>query len=293
MKISYNWLKNYINTDLEPENMSQLLTDCGLEVEGMEKIESIKGGLKGIIIGKVLTCIKHPAADKLSITTVDIGAAEPLNIVCGASNVAAGQTVPVATIGATMYSNNESFTIKKTKLRGEPSEGMICAEDELGLGNSHDGIMVLDNDIPAGTPAREYFQISEDIVFEIGLTPNRSDATSHIGVARDVKAVLNRYEFEKEDALEYSLILPDVSSFAIDNTDRPIEVEIMDPQACRRYMGLTLTGITVKESPEWLKNYITAVGLRPINNIVDISNFVLMETGQPLHIFDALSLIHI
>lgn len=287
MKISYNWLKNYINTDLEPENMSQLLTDCGLEVEGMEKIESIKGGLKGIIIGKVLTCIKHPAADKLSITTVDIGAAEPLNIVCGASNVAAGQTVPVATIGATMYSNNESFTIKKTKLRGEPSEGMICAEDELGLGNSHDGIMVLDNDIPAGTPAREYFQISEDIVFEIGLTPNRSDATSHIGVARDVKAVLNRYEFEKEDALEYSLILPDVSSFAIDNTDRPIEVEIMDPQACRRYMGLTLTGITVKESPEWLKNYITAVGLRPINNIVDISNFVLMETGQPLHIFDA------
>lgn len=287
MKISYNWLKNYINTELEAENMSQLLTDCGLEVEGMETIESIKGGLKGIVIGKVLTCVKHPAADKLSITTVNIGTAEPLNIVCGASNVAAGQTVPVATIGATMYFTDEPFTIKKTKLRGEPSEGMICAEDELGLGNSHDGIMVLDNDIPAGTPAREYFQISEDVVFEIGLTPNRSDATSHIGVARDVKAVLNRYEFEQEDALEYSLILPDVSSFAIDNTDLPIEVEIKDPQACRRYMGVTLSGITVAESPEWLKNYLTAIGLRPINNIVDISNFVLMETGQPLHIFDA------
>lgn len=287
MKISYNWLKNYINTDLEPEKMSELLTDCGLEVEGLEKVESVKGGLNGIVIGKVLTCEKHPDADKLSVTTVDVGQGEPLNIVCGAPNVAAGQTVPVATIGAVMYSGDESFTIKKTKLRGVPSEGMICAEDELGLGKSHDGILVLDDDIAIGTPAKEYFDIKEDHIFEIGLTPNRSDATGHIGCARDVKAVLNRYAFEQENGTEAELIIPDVSAFKAENNSRPIEIEINDENACRRYVGVTVSNVEVKESPEWMQNYLNAVGIRPINNLVDISNFVMMETGQPLHFFDA------
>ncbi len=286
MKISYNWLKNYINTDLEPEKMSELLTDCGLEVEGLKKSESIKGGLKGIVIGKVLTCEKHPDADKLSVTTVDVGGEEPLKIVCGAPNVAAGQMVPVAVVGAEMYSGDDSFTIKKTKLRGVPSEGMICAEDELGLGASHDGIMVLDNDVTVGTPAKEYFNITEDHIFEIGLTPNRSDATSHIGVARDVKAVLDRYAFEQKNGKKTELIIPDLSAFKSDNNSRPVEIEIKNDIACRRYVGVTISNIEVKESPEWLQNYLNAVGVRPINNLVDISNFVMMETGQPLHFFD-------
>jgi len=286
MKISYNWLKNYINTDLEPEKMSQLLTDCGLEVEGLEKVESVQGGLQGIVIGKVLTCEQHPNADKLSVTTVDVGMEEPLHIVCGAPNVAAGQTVPVATVGAVMYFGDEPFAIKKTKLRGEPSEGMICAEDELGLGTSHAGIMVLDDDIPAGTPAKDYFNIQEDYLFEIGLTPNRSDATSHIGVARDIKAVLNRYAFEN-NGHKVGLSIPDVSAFGADNNNRPVEIIIEDELACRRYTGVTVSNVKVEESPEWLKNYLNTVGLRPINNLVDISNFVMMETGQPLHFFDA------
>ncbi len=286
MKISYNWLKNYINTDLEPEKMSELLTDCGLEVEGLEKTESVKGGLEGIVIGKILSCEKHPNADKLSVTTVDVGADQPVQIVCGAPNVASGQTVPVATIGAVLYSGDTSFAIKKSKLRGVASEGMICAEDELGLGTSHDGIMVLDDGIDAGTPAKQCFDIKEDYIFEIGLTPNRSDATSHIGVARDVKAVLDRYAFEnnQEDA---ALLIPDISTFAADNNDLPVDIFIEDENACRRYVGITVSDISVEESPQWMKDYLNAVGLRPINNLVDISNFVMMETGQPLHFFDA------
>jgi len=284
MKISYNWLKTYLNINITAERAGELLTDCGLEVEGIEKIESVKGGLQGIVIGEVKTCIKHPDADKLSITTVDIGAEELLHIVCGAPNVAAGQKVPVATIGTVLYNGNESFTIKKSKIRGELSEGMICAEDELGLGNSHAGIMVLDSSVTIGTPARDYFNIEDDYMLEIGLTPNRSDATSHIGVARDLAAVINNLagNFSKV-VLNY----PNVEDFKIDNHSLPIEVVVEDTLACPRYTGITLSGIEVKESPDWLKNKLKTIGLRPINNIVDITNFVLFETGQPLHAFDA------
>ncbi|MBI9033154.1 MAG: phenylalanine--tRNA ligase subunit beta [Bacteroidales bacterium] len=283
MKISYNWLKEYIQINHDPEVLSRLLTDCGLEVEGLEKVESVKGGLAGIVIGEVLTCAKHPNADKLSVTTVNVGGENPLHIVCGAPNVAAGQKVAVATIGAVMYSGDESFKIKKGKIRGELSEGMICAEDELGLGASHDGIMVLATDAVAGTPAKEYFDLQEDYVFEIGLTPNRSDATSHIGVARDVKAVLNNLKKEKD----YELVLPSVEGFKVDNHSFPIEIDVQDEKACPRYTGLTMRGLEVKESPEWMRNRLNAIGVRPINNLVDISNYVLFETGQPLHIFDA------
>ncbi|MDY0284924.1 MAG: phenylalanine--tRNA ligase subunit beta [Bacteroidales bacterium] len=287
MKIAYNWLKEYIKTSLSPEKMSEVLTNCGLEVEKIEKVETVKGGLAGIVIGKVLTCAAHPDADKLYVTTVDIGTGNPLQIVCGAPNVAAGQTVPVATMGAVMHFGDEPFTIKKTKLRGVVSEGMICAEDELGLGTSHAGIMVLDDTLAAGTPAKDYFNSKEDYVFEIGLTPNRSDATSHIGVARDVCAVLNRFEYEQTKTVTSRLHLPDVSTFMAQNNTRPIAIEIKNPEACKRYMGLTISNISVKESPEWMKDRLNSIGLRPINNLVDISNFVLMETGQPLHFFDA------
>ncbi|PID93866.1 MAG: phenylalanine--tRNA ligase subunit beta [Bacteroidetes bacterium] len=287
MKISYSWLKNYISTHIPAEKMAELLTDCGLEVEKLEKTASVKGGLKGIVIGEVLTCEKHPNADKLSVTTVDIGEEEPLHIVCGAPNVAAGQKVPVATLGTVMYAGEDFFVIKKTKLRGVPSEGMICAEDELGLGSSHEGIMVLDKAIPVGTKAHEYFDIREDEVFEIGLTPNRADATSHIGVARDIKAVLNRQTFEQEDTMPQVLTIPDVSSFRPDNATRPFTIHIKDEKACRRYTGVSLSNVEVKPSPKWMQEYLKAVGIRPVNNLVDIGNFVMMETGQPLHIFDA------
>jgi len=282
MKLSYNWLKNYIDLDIEPNKLSELLTDGGLEVEGMEKIESIKGGLRGIIIGEVMTCEKHLNADKLSVTTVNIGNDNMLPIVCGAPNVAKGQKVLVATVGTTLYDGDDSFSIKKSKIRGEVSEGMICAQDEVGLGNSHDGIMVLNEQAEPGTLASDFFEIETDYIYEIGLTPNRADATSHIGSARDLVAVLNRFYPENN----YSLKIPDISDFKVDNHNLPFELKVESADDCPRYTGLTLSNIKVKESPEWMQNRLKAVGLRPINNIVDITNFVLMETGQPLHAFD-------
>jgi phenylalanyl-tRNA synthetase beta chain len=287
MKVSYNWLKQYLDFDLSPEALSELLTGCGLEVEGLEKWQSVKGGLKGVVIGEVKTCTKHPNADKLSLTTVDIGKGDPLPIVCGAPNVAAGQKVLVATTGTILYSGNESFEIKKINIRGEISEGMICAEDELGLGTSHEGIMVLDPSAKTGMPASEYFEIEDDYVFEIGLTPNRTDAMSHIGVARDVKAVLDNEDYIKDRKSGRKLNLKSIENFKTDNTKLDIDVIVEDTKACPRYMGITLTGIEVKESPAWLKNRLNAIGLRPINNIVDITNYILHETGQPLHAFDA------
>jgi len=283
MKISYSWLKQYIDIDIDPNELSILLTDGGLEVEGLEKVESIKGGLKGIKIGKVLTCEKHENADKLSVTTVDIGTGEPLPIVCGAPNVAAGQNVLVATVGTILYDGDESFKIKKSKIRGEVSEGMICAEDELGLGSSHDGIMVLPNDAKIGEDASNYFNITEDWVYEIGLTPNRADATSHIGCARDLVAVINRFYPENKIQLN----LPDVSDFNIDDKKGlDIEVSIENKEHCKRYSGICISDVKIEESPEWLQTRLKSIGLRPINNVVDITNYVLMETGHPLHAFD-------
>ncbi len=284
MKISNNWLKNYLTLDLHPEKISRILTDIGLEVEGIEQYESLKGGLQGVFIGEVITCEKHPNSDHLSITTVDVGKPEYLHIVCGAQNVAAGQKVPVATIGTILYNGNEPFEIKKSKIRGELSEGMICAEDELGIGTSHDGIMVLDPSVKVGTPAKEFFNLYEDTIYEIGLTPNRSDATSHYGVARDLAAALNNRKEEKGGA---KLLLPDVSAFKTDNHDLPIEVIVESPEACPRYSGVTIKGVKIAPSPEWLQNCLKSIGLRPINNVVDVTNFVLMELGQPLHSFDA------
>lgn len=287
MKISYNWLKDYLDIELKPEALSELLTDCGLEVEGLEKWQSVKGGMEGIVIGQVVSCEKHPDADRLSITTVDTGAGEPLPIVCGAPNVAAGQKVVVATVGTTLYQGEESFVIKKAKLRGQPSEGMICAEDEIGLGTEHDGIIVLNTDAKVGMAAADYFGIEEDTIFEIGLTPNRTDAMSHIGVARDIKAVLDNADFIAGKEIKRPLKQPELNSFKTENTDLDIPVVVENPEACPRYAGVTLSGITVKESPDWMKNRLNAIGLRPINNIVDITNYVLHETGQPLHAFDA------
>ena len=287
MKISYNWLKLYLDIDLPPDKVSELLTGCGLEVESIDSFQTVKGGLHGVIIGEVLTCVKHPGSDHLSLTTVDIGMETPLSIVCGASNVAAGQKVPVATIGTTLYFDDKPLTLKKTKIRGEVSEGMICAEDELGLGTSHAGIMVLPQETPVGTSAAHFFNIENDMVFTIGLTPNRTDATSHLGVARDLVAVINNYGQDHPVAsARLSLKIPDVANFKVDNNHRHIDVIVENMTGCPRYTGITLTGITVKESPGWLKNKLTAIGLRPINNIVDVTNFILMELGQPLHAFD-------
>ncbi|MEI7594646.1 MAG: phenylalanine--tRNA ligase subunit beta [Bacteroidota bacterium] len=286
MKVSYNWLKQLVKVNLPVEKVSEILTDCGLEVEGIEKFESIPGGLEGFVIGKVVEKEKHPDADKLSLTKVDIGREQLLDIVCGAPNVAAGQTVVVATVGTMIYSENGNFEIKKSKIRGAVSEGMICAEDELNIGKSHDGIMVLSNDIEIGTLAKDYFKIESDFVIEIGLTPNRSDATSHYGVARDLAAAIKSLNFNSSDS-DLDCILPDITSFKVDNTNLPISIEIEDIAACPRYSGLTVSGITVKESPEWLKNRLKAIGQKPINNIVDITNYVLHELGQPLHAFDA------
>lgn len=284
MKISYNWLKEYIKTDLSPDEIGILLTDCGLEVESIEKFETVKGGLKGMVIGEVRSKEKHPDADKLNITTVDIGEIALLSIVCGAANVEAGQKVVVATIGATLYpTTGEPFEIKKAKIRGKESEGMICAEDEIGLGTSHAGIMVLDPSAKIGTPANEYFKIEEDYTFEIGLTPNRADAASHVGVARDLVAILNA----KEVAMSHALTLPDERLFKVDETTSKIEVVVEDNIACPRYSGLSISNISVKDSPDWLKNRLKAIGLRPINNIVDATNYVLHELGQPMHAFDA------
>jgi phenylalanyl-tRNA synthetase beta chain len=286
MKISYHWLKEYINVDLPAETIAGLLTGCGLEVEGIIPFQSVKGGLNGVVIGEVLTCVKHPNSDHLSLTTVNIGKDEPLKIVCGASNIAAGQKVPVAVVGTKLFLKGEELTIREAKIRGEQSFGMICAEDELGIGESHAGIMVLDSTAIPGTPAKEYFHVTEDEVFEIGLTPNRSDATSHIGVARDLATVMNHLATIGQGE-EAKVSKPDVSHFKADNLNRVIEIIVEDTSACPRYSGLTISNVTVKESPEWVKSRLLAIGLRPINNIVDITNYILHETGQPLHAFDA------
>lgn len=282
MKISYNWLKEYLKTDLEPSKVGEILTSIGLEVENMEEWVSVKGGLEGVVTGEVLTCKKHPDADKLSVTTVDIGTSQPLQIVCGAPNVAAGQKVPVATIGTIVFKGNESIEIKKSKIRGELSEGMICAEDELGLGNSHEGIMVLDKSAKNGTLAKDYFKVVRDWVFEIGLTPNRIDGGSHFGAARDLAAYLNLNQNFNE-----KVQLSSVAGFKPDNNDNHYEIIIENSNACPRYTGITISGVTIGESPEWLKNRLRSIGLNPINNVVDITNFVQNEIGQPLHSFDA------
>ncbi len=282
MKISYSWLKDYLKIGLEPQKVAVMLTGIGLEIEGTEEWESVKGGLKGVVIGEVLTCKKHPDADKLSVTTVNIGLNEPLHIVCGAPNVAAGQKVPVATIGTIVFKGDEKLEIKKSKIRGEMSEGMICAEDELGIGTSHEGIMVLDKNAIPGTPASDYFKVVKDFIFEIGLTPNRIDSGSHFGVARDLAAYLNVNAGLKEKAA-----LPSVENFRVDNRDNTCEVIIENTTDCPRYTGITISGVTIGESPDWLKNKLKAIGLNPINNVVDITNFVQHEVGQPLHAFDA------
>jgi phenylalanyl-tRNA synthetase beta chain len=277
MKIALNWLKNYINITQSPEELSETLTNTGLEVEGMEEIETVPGGLKGLVIGEVKNCKKHPNADKLSVTTVDIGEDEPVQIVCGAPNVASGQKVVVATVNSTLYPKpDEPFKIKKSKIRGEVSMGMICAEDEIGMGNSHDGIMALDTDKPNGTPAAEYFNIESDIVYEIGLTPNRADAMGHIGVARDIKAVTGE-----------EVKFPSILDFKVDNQNLPIKVEVENKEACPRYSGLSISDIKVGPSPDWLQNALKSIGLQPINNVVDVTNFVMHELGQPLHAFNA------
>lgn len=280
MKISYNWLKQYLNIDEPAVKISEILTDIGLEVEGMEEFQSIKGGLEGLVVGKVLSKEKHPDADKLSKTTVDIGNNTILPIVCGAPNIEAGQTVIVATVGTTLYDGDKEFQIKKSKIRGEASEGMICAEDEIGMGTSHDGIMVLPNNVSAGTLAKDYFKIENDTIFEIGLTPNRADAASHIGVARDLKAFFSLKQ-------ECSLTWPNIDDFKKESNAFPIGVTVESTDACPRYTGVSISNVSVTESPTWLKNRLKSIGLEPINNIVDITNYVLHEIGQPLHAFDA------
>ena len=283
MKISYNWLKDFLNINLDAERVGEILTDLGLEVEGIENYESIKGGLEGVVVGKVLTCEKHSNADRLKVTTVDLGNGEPVQIVCGAPNVEAGQLVPVATVGTTLHTNDgESFKINKGKIRGEVSMGMICAEDELGLGESHDGIMVLEEGIEPGTPAGDIFELYSDHVFEIGLTPNRADAMSHLGVARDLYAGLLQLEETKK-----KLNTPSVSDFHVDERTYNIKVEVENSKLVPRYCGITITDLKVQDSPSWMQNRLRAIGLSPINNVVDITNYVLHELGQPLHAFDA------
>lgn len=283
MRISYNWLKQFIKIDLAASETADLLTDLGLEVEGVDKYESLKGGLQGVVVGHVLTCEKHPDADKLKITTVDLGDGNaPVQIVCGAPNVAAGQKVPVATIGTKVFDKEgNAFEIKKGKIRGQESHGMICAEDELGLGNNHDGIMVLADDLKPGTPAAKVFEVENDEVFEIGLTPNRADAMSHLGVARDLKAGF------AQKGKNFELITPSVSNFKVDKRTLKIDVSVENEKLAPRYCGVTISGVTVKPSPSWLQNRLKAIGLTPKNNIVDVTNYVLHELGQPLHAFDA------
>lgn len=277
MKLSLNWLRDYIDLPESIDEVAHRLTMSGLEVEGIEHVENIKGGLKGVVIGEVLSCEKHPNADNLSVTKVDIGLEEHKPIVCGAPNVAAGQKVVVATVGTTLYpEGNDGFKIKKAKIRGEVSEGMICAEDELGLGTNHEGIMVLDTKLPNGTPASEYFQLEDEVVFEIGLTPNRADGASHLGAVRDLKALYDR-------AIKW----PDISSFKVDKKSSKIHVSVKDFEGCPRYSGVSISDVAVADSPDWLKRRLLSIGQTPINNVVDITNFVLHETGQPLHGFDA------
>ncbi|MCB0472112.1 MAG: phenylalanine--tRNA ligase subunit beta, partial [Flavobacteriaceae bacterium] len=282
MKISYNWLKQFLKIDLEAEKVAEMLTDLGLEVEGIETFESVKGGLKGVVVGKVLSCVKHPNADRLKLTTVDLGNGEPVQIVCGAPNVAEGQMVPVATVGTTLYAEDgKDFKINKGNIRGEVSYGMICAEDELGLGTSHEGIMILDEKLKVGTPAAEVFNVTSDQVFEIGLTPNRADAMSHYGVARDLRAGL------LQQGMELELNTPSVSDFQVEERTFRIDVDVEVPKQVPRYAGVTLVDVKIEESPEWLQKRLKSIGLTPINNIVDVTNYVLHELGQPLHAFDA------
>jgi phenylalanyl-tRNA synthetase beta chain len=285
MKISYNWLKRYINVNLAPEELASILTSIGLEVEAMEEAEDIPGGLAGVIVGSVIECSKHPDADKLSLTKVDTGQGELLQIVCGAPNVAAGQKVLVATVGTTLtFSNGEEVKIKRSKIRGVESMGMICAEDELGIGDSHDGILVLPDSAVVGTSAKDYLKLESDTVFEIGLTPNRIDAASHMGVARDL------YAYLKYHGYEVSLNFPSESQFnQLEKSNSGVkaaEIELVAPDGAPKYYGLTLDNIKVAPSPEWLQKALRAAGVRPINNVVDITNFILHETGHPLHAFD-------
>jgi len=280
MNISYNWLKEYSDFDLTSNELADVLTSIGLETGSVEEVQSVKGGLEGLVIGKVLTCIDHPDSDHLHITTVDLGNGDPVQIICGASNVAAGQKVVVATIGTKLYSGDKEFTIKRSKIRGEESFGMICAEDEIGIGTSHDGIIVLPDDAVPGTLAKDYYNIQNDFVLEVDITPNRIDAASHYGVARDLEAYLKQHQ------LKGYLRRPSIDAFKVDRKDGGISVTVENTEACPRYSGVTIRNVTVKESPDWMKKRLTAVGLRPINNIVDITNYILYETGQPLHCFD-------
>lgn len=281
MNISYNWLKDYLQFDLSPQETAAALTSIGLETGGVEEIQTIKGGMEGLVIGEVLTCVKHPNSDHLSLTTVNIGnGEEPLKIVCGAPNVAAGQKVVVAIVGTKLYFNDDEITIKRSKIRGEESFGMICAEDEIGIGTSHDGIIVLPDNAVVGTLAKDYYNVKSDFVLEVDITPNRIDAASHYGVARDLTAYL------KQAGKPHKLNKPSVDNFKIDKPQGGIDVVVENTEACPRYSGLTMRGVTVKESPDWLKIKLSLIGLRPINNIVDITNFILHETGHPMHAFD-------
>ena len=287
MNISYKWLKRYIDFELSPKELAAVLTSVGLECDTVEEVESIRGGLRGVVIGKVLTCEDHPDSDHLHITTVDLGGPEPEQIVCGAPNVAAGQTVVVATVGCTLYDGDKEIKIKKSKIRGVESRGMICAEDELGLGTSHDGIIVLDEEVKPGTPAAEYFNVTSDYCLEVELTPNRVDAASHYGVARDLKAKKwCEAELGEGETVMPEISVPDASAFAADREDGAASIVVEDRQGCPRYSGVTIRGVEVKESPEWLKSLLVSAGQRPINNIVDITNFILLGIGQPLHCFD-------
>lgn len=281
MNISYKWLKEYVDFSLSPQEVADALTSCGLEVDALEEVQSIKGGLKGLYVGKVLTCDVHPNSDHLHVTTVDLGRETPSQIVCGAPNVAAGQKVVVADLGCVLYDGDKEFVIKKSKLRGVESNGMICAEDEIGVGTNHDGIIVLPEDAPVGQPAAEYYNLESDWIIEIDITANRADALSHYGVARDLYAWLCKNGYET------SLHRPSCDAFSVDNNDLPIEVTIENTDACKRYACVSITGCEVKESPDWLKNKLNVIGLRPINNIVDITNYIMMAYGQPLHCFDA------
>ena len=281
MNISYNWLKEYVSFDLTPDEVAAALTSIGLEVGAVEEVQTIKGGLEGIVIGEVLTCEPHPNSDHMHVTTVNVGSGEPVQIVCGASNVAAGQKVVVATLGTKLYDGEECFTIKKSKLRGIESNGMICAEDEIGLGTDHAGIIVLPDDAVPGTLAKDYYNIKSDYVIEVDITPNRADACSHYGVARDL------YAYLVQNGKQTSLQRPSDELFQVDNNDLDIDIVVENTEACPRYAGVTVKGVTVKESPEWLQNKLRIIGLRPINNIVDITNYILHAYGQPLHCFDA------
>ena len=281
MNISYNWLKEYVDFNLTPDEVAAALTSIGLETGGVEEVQSIKGGLEGLVIGEVLTCEPHPNSDHMHITTVNLGQGEPVQIVCGAANVAAGQKVVVATLGTKLYDGDECFTIKKSKLRGVESNGMICAEDEIGIGTSHEGIIVLPNDVVPGTLAKDYYNIKSDYVLEVDITPNRADACSHYGVARDL------YAWLIQNGHQATLKRPSVEAFKVDNHDMDIDVVVENAEACPRYAGVSIKNVTVKESPEWLQNKLRLIGVRPINNIVDITNYILHAYGQPMHCFDA------